>query len=320
MTPGLSAQTQFRTNSLGIRGREFSKHDAFRVLALGCSVTLSEFVDQELLWTSVLERQLRAVLHEPVWAGSVGRSEVPSRDLCTFAQYFLPQISHQLSVVICLIGVNDMALMLSKGSSYDPNYYDTLSPEARIRRCFVRTPQDETGHPLRPVLSRLKHQFLPDKFYAAGDFYLEKRARRRAAPRVIHELPDLGPGLDEFERNLRALAAMIGKLSVQLVLVTQPSIWRDDLSGEEESLLWFGWAEQGNAYYTPHLLAEAMDAYNKRLMRVAKDLELPCVDLAARLPRDTTVLYDDVHFNDNGSRLAAHELLESLVLLVKDRA
>jgi len=55
-----------------------------------------------------------------------------------------------------------------------------------------------------------------------------------------------------------------------------------------------------------------MDAYNNRLLLVCGRERLECFDLAARIPRTVAVFYDDVHFNENGSAMAAREIFEHL--------
>jgi lysophospholipase L1-like esterase len=55
-----------------------------------------------------------------------------------------------------------------------------------------------------------------------------------------------------------------------------------------------------------------MARYNDTLLEVCRARGLDCVDAAHLLPRDTTALYDDVHFNEQGSRLLARALAKSL--------
>jgi len=120
--PGLSLVPRYRTNSLGVRGREFARDDSYRVLAIGCSATISLYVDQDKTWTGLLERCLGERLGQRVWAGCVGRREVNTRDVVTMMRYFVPQHRAALGALIFLVGVNDLALMLSKGAAYDPEF------------------------------------------------------------------------------------------------------------------------------------------------------------------------------------------------------
>jgi hypothetical protein len=48
-----------------------------------------------------------------------------------------------------------------------------------------------------------------------------------------------------------------------------------------------------------------MDGYNAVSRDVCRSVDVECVDAAAALPQDTTVFYDDVHFNVSGSHALA---------------
>lgn len=50
------------------------------------------------------------------------------------------------------------------------------------------------------------------------------------------------------------------------------------------------------------MLADLLETYNKTLRSVCRELGVPCIDLAAKLPKDTSVFYDDCHFNIAGCR------------------
>ena len=41
--------------------------------------------------------------------------------------------------------------------------------------------------------------------------------------------------------------------------------------------------------------------------------KVDCLDLAAVLPKDTTIFYDDCHFNEHGAEVMAKELTRHLL-------
>jgi hypothetical protein len=51
------------------------------------------------------------------------------------------------------------------------------------------------------------------------------------------------------------------------------------------------------------------------LLEVCRERELACIDLAAALPQDETVFYDDAHFNESGARQVANVVVRSLLEL-----
>ncbi len=143
--------------------------------------------------------------------------------------------------------------------------------------------------------------------------------QHRAGAAVVHDsLPDLTEAIGVYRGYLRSIATMARELDVRLILVTQPALWREDLTEVEEAQLWLGGigdfqAEPGHEYFASAALGRAMDAYNATLLGVCAELGVECVDVAAALPRDLDTFYDDVHFTEAGSRLVAEHLAEYLL-------
>jgi len=102
--------------------------------------------------------------------------------------------------------------------------------------------------------------------------------------------------------------------NVRLILITQPTIWRADLTEAEQAWLWFGQGP-GEFFYSIEALARGMSMtiYNDRLLKICHQRQVECVDLANVLPKDTAVFYDDVHFNKTGSVQVAQILTTYLL-------
>ena len=65
-------------------------------------------------------------------------------------------------------------------------------------------------------------------------------------------------------------------------------------------------------YYSPAALAKGLEAYNARLLDICRRRGAECVDLASMLAKDTSVFYDDLHFNESGARKVAAVLASYL--------
>jgi hypothetical protein len=144
------------------------------------------------------------------------------------------------------------------------------------------------------------------------------RARQlRAAAPSLDKLPDLGAALSEYRHNLERLVALGERHGVPLVFVTQPAMWRAELPAGLESLLWSGEKDParpppGPGFYSPAALARGLETFNARLLDVCRARGLTCLDLASLLPPDTTVFYDDMHFNESGARKVAAAMVPFL--------
>lgn len=146
--------------------------------------------------------------------------------------------------------------------------------------------------------------------YDVGLTHKRLRARRQAATHFIDHLPDLTSPLAEYARNLNRIVDLVKKNGSQIVLMTQPVLWRRDLGPAAQNLLWFGGTgnflkERGNPYYSVAVLEQAMNRYNETLIKVCKSRGINYIDLAKKVPRTTENFYDDVHFTEKGARLVA---------------
>ena len=152
----------------------------------------------------------------------------------------------------------------------------------------------------------------------SGLVYELWRENRKNAIRVREQMPDLTEALDEYRKNIGDIADIAKKRDTELILLTQPSIWREDLPARLEELLWMGGIgefqkETGKEYYSVQVLANSMAVYNDALLGICRNRNLHCIDLARSLPRDDSVFYDDVHFNESGAVMVADVLADYII-------
>ena len=148
-----------------------------------------------------------------------------------------------------------------------------------------------------------------------GSVFQVWRRNRQTSPNRRNWFPDLSEALTEYRENLTEIADVAQRHGVRLVFVTQPTIWRSDLPEGMRALLWLGGEgrfqlRSDRPYYTVEVLAEVVEQYNGVLRELSEERGVECVDLAVMVPKDTTVFYDDCHFNENGARVVATVLAE----------
>jgi len=75
-----------------------------------------------------------------------------------------------------------------------------------------------------------------------------------------------------------------------------------------------------NVKYTLDLesLIGISQLYNQRLLELATENNIHFCDLAKEIPPTTDYFYDDVHFNENGSRAVANVLHGCLSTILND--
>jgi lysophospholipase L1-like esterase len=316
--PGVAGPAHYSINAQGIRGEEFSPNQKLRVLAIGGSTTECFYQDQERTWSELLGRRLGRTWPDlNVWVGNLGKSGFNSRHHVVQMRYEVPQLPH-LDTIIFLVGCNDLTMRLIQGDAYDPAHLTTSYGERhQIRRTFWFYPlglgfltdrKDTAWWRLINAGTSAKNSFLVLDDY--GQSIGSLRERRLNAAQVLDRLPDLRPSLDEYARNLNEIIELGKKLPVRMVFMTQPFLWRADLTDAEKALLWSGGTgdlESGErgTYYSVAVLQEGMERYNRKLMEVCAQRGMECIDLAAMIPKDTRHFFDDVHFTDFGSRAVA---------------
>ena len=144
------------------------------------------------------------------------------------------------------------------------------------------------------------------------------RRYRKNAEEISETIPDLNAALEEYRRNLNSIADLAQQRSIRLMLLTQPALWRSDLTQEDRDLLWMGGigsfqTGKGHKYYAVSSLEKIMQQYNDTLLDVCRKRAIDCIDLARTLPKDRTVFYDDVHFNESGARQVAESLFSFII-------
>ena len=72
--------------------------------------------------------------------------------------------------------------------------------------------------------------------------------------------------------------------------------------------------------YPPNILEEIILSFNQSLQKECCEQGVICVDLASMLPKDSSVFYDDCHFNISGCEKVATILCDALIAeLEKDK-
>jgi lysophospholipase L1-like esterase len=320
ITPGISGDSEFRTNSDGLRGDELAPRHTYRILAVGASTTICRLLDQSETWTDLLQQTLnRNTPQKQIWVGNGGVSGLTTNHHVVALQHW-PLRELKIDAVILLIGVNDLAIRLSRDSGWEPTSLDT--PKVKydlLAQNFNGTVVTDPSAPIyeRTAIWRLLRKvkrvtsgYLEDEY---GRSYVTWRQHRQQASEILDRLPDLTSVLNEYARNINRIIDISHEQSVRPIFMTQPTIWKAGLPQNLDSLLWLGGVgdfqrELNRPYYSAAALERGMKAFNDTLLRVCRARHIECLDLSSTLEKDTTVFYDDVHFNESGARKIAETL------------
>lgn len=334
---GITGPARYDVNAAGLRGPDFGPDaDEYRILLVGGSTTECTLLDIDENWGTLIARDLPQTRDgRTTWVGNVGRSGLTGRDHVVTVKYLLRQYP-RIDLVIVLVGVNDLTVALRQGEAYEPPVpvTDPAAERVQIRNAFVISPEG-FHQPLSDVAATTEPWYKKTHLYdlarraratlraravlhQIGGSNLEQwRNHRQSASAIVHELPDLTEPLQEYRHNLLAIVDAARSGGADVMFLTQPSLWRPGIPAEYERLLWLGGTGPfqdvaGQSYYSVAALAEAMDRYNAETLDVCRSEGLRCFDLAAAIPADTTLLYDDVHFTEAGSARVGRSVSEYL--------
>lgn len=316
--PAHSEEAHFSSNSRGLRGPETGPDAEARVLAIGGSTTECLYIDEASAWPLRLSRLL-ATGGRQVWSGSAGLSGLNSGDHVIHAKFLVPRLP-RIDVVVALMGVNDLAVALGAPDTYRAVPADIVDhpSEPLLRRAFQQVPGrlenswDYEAGPLRAtaiyqLLRKIKIGRARQMASAnianddGGLAMLSWRENRQKATELIDALPDMKAPLATYRNNIESFVDALRAQKIRVILITQPTLWRADLSEAEQKLLWMGGKgdfmhTRGLPYFTPRALAEGMQAFNETMLAVCKERGVECVDLAAMIPKNADNFYDDCHF------------------------
>jgi hypothetical protein len=230
---------------------------------------------------------------------------------------------------------------VAQGERYarPPSANDPVARQLMIERAFSSAPGHfadhvlEDGDPRAPVslrrtalwhwlrrtwtsinLSRRGAELVQDP---EGKNLIVWRERRRRSLRSLEQLPDMTTALTEYRSNLIIIVELAKARGQRLVLMTQPTIWRADLPRDAVDRCWLGGTgdflrEQAPAYYSLEALAAGMAQFNDVLRDVARAHEVEVVDLAAKVPKEESLFFDDVHLTEQGERLVGELIAAQL--------
>jgi hypothetical protein len=329
--PELTEQIELRVNADGERGEPLEEYrNPFRILVAGGSSAECYLLDQTDQWPAVLERMLRtpaalrALSVADVYVGSVARSGFDSEDVHRILRRVLDPRKHHM--LLLFVGASNILRWIYVGAPADREV-DAL-PSGEL---FSVDPQRAFSlHPKRTALAFLAYQAFvrvrrPVIRRENGGRYLARLRKLRAnASQMIEEAPDARRTLDRFARGLRASIDVARRAGVRVLVVTQPYLYRPDLSPEAQAREWFGALDDAfkkdvDRYLTPAVVCELMRQVADRTLDVCDEAGVQCVDLFRLLPLDETYFYDGAHFTPRGA-LAVADILAQAILTGEDDA
>ncbi|WP_298419120.1 SGNH/GDSL hydrolase family protein [uncultured Kordia sp.] len=298
---GISGKSTISFDALGARSTSNYAEKKHKIVALGGSTTACFALTQEKTWSNLLEKKLGDLY----WIGNFGRPGNSSNHNVLQFEHLLKKTElEDVKTVLIMQGGNDFLGYLISAEKY------TNQPKLETKKAaFKHLPNHDYPFHKRLTLYKLlksAKQKLSFFFYKGSltDKAIEiKEARQNAT--LVNTLPSLTVGLNHFEKNIQQIIDMAKQRNIEVVFMTQATLWQSGLAPELEKLLLLSGFQNNESFYSTEALSKGMNLFNKRLQNICKKNNVSCIDLATKLPKNTTVFYDDLHFNESGAKLVS---------------
>ncbi len=321
--------TRFTINDFGVRGDAYHDENVLRIMAAGGSTTICALLDDGDAWPHLAQELVNAELGaQALWVGNVGRLGHTTAQHLLQVERLLDQHS-ELDAVLLLVGANDMLIHLSLARGLTQLRLVRSATDRARGGTFSAVPLDPATPWYRPAgivewlarrgwITGSTDPFELPIVDTGGDFFRRQRHYRKTAGSLRNDLPPLDDARRAYATRLNKIADAAKARGASAIFITQPSLWRHDLSPQARERLWMGGppltdAAPGAEYMSVGALARAMAAFNETLLAVCEARRLDCLDAAELLPRNTSIFWDDVHFTRQGARRLAELLAKHLL-------
>jgi len=132
--------------------------------------------------------------------------------------------------------------------------------------------------------------------------------------------PDRYVSLGAFEKNLEKMIRYVKNSKSEIMLVSQPSLYKDKMSNEESRHLYFGRtiANTKTGFMkeecpSPGSFRRAMDLFNKTARKIALKEGALFVDAAGSIEKTIENFRDDIHYTEKGARLLAESVARKII-------
>lgn len=309
LLPGVRNESIFTTSSIHARSREILPNDSIKIIALGGSTTECLYLDQNETWTALLEKKLNLDSFH-FWVGNFGKSGLSI--IHNIEQLnILPINKKYISIVIVLVGNNDLMTFLKhgldhyrEGINYENEFYFNSATYLLLKKT----------NNLISVITKKDMDLIQD---SRGEIYKKWREYRQSAD-LIYNLPfDLSDALLIYKQRIKKLITLCKNANLSLLLVSQPVLYTAQLDDYSSSLVWAGGKgefQKGKAegYFSIESLEKGINQFNRVLIETAMEENVYFLDAASQLPKDTSVFYDDCHFNEAGSEKLAQLIYDKI--------
>jgi hypothetical protein len=299
-------------NRWGFRGEDIERvkpANVYRIFVLGGSTVFCPDVAFEDSHCRILEKKLRSAYPGvKVEVQNAGMDwHTSQHSLMTFLSKFQ---DFDPDLIICLQGINDLCRSFSPPGfawgDVQRDYSHYYGPVATMVNDYFGAAAYHRFLIISEVCSHVAYYWYSDFRYGTGP-----KVTQEVKPVAVTQWQSLAP----FERNMRDLATVIRSKQIELVLVSQPYLYKTNMTEEEERALLFPDYVCRNKDEKPDLasMVRGMDTFNRTSKAIAHNQGVLFIDLEQLVPKTLEYFVDDVHYTVEGNRLIGEILARNVI-------
>lgn len=305
---GLEGQQSIITDSKGFRVTKEIDYknkavNKYRIFAIGASTTEQIYTDQFRTWTNLLQEKLSDKYphrdFEVINTGASGLRAV--NHLATLEKI----INYHPDMVIFLMGINDW-------NHHIISHFDNEKPETSyqkfvsiVNKSSFETSWNKIYLPIRnKIRSRVfgihckKELEMKNSPYKFGTLF--KNDQREFKPDDV---------MESYKEQISQMNKICDDYQIKCVFLTQPNGYKKSASAKYKEYFWM---TPSSYTLTLDNLQYISKLYNDYMKNFAmKNNKIMC-DLDAKIPASLDYMYDDCHFNINGTKKVSEVLFNCI--------
>lgn len=299
-----------RTDSQGFIQPGFIHQQAdVSIFFIGGSTTECLYMDEEARFPYLAGRLLEGETGQKINSLNCGRSgnnSIHSNNIL-----YNKLAPYHPDIVVMSHAINDLATLAHYRSYWHPDSYNnsrSATVKLKLKDIHQFEPQQQPA--------RLLFNIAPYAYMG-----ISTKLNPPPLPEEFEELPYGAALLDssylaDFKNNLEIFISICRDIDAQPVLMTQANNFKLGIAWvEKDSVLTRRYTNPNdpeffNRFNTMYQL------FNQTTREVAREKNVPLIDLDSLIPAGHQYIYDEVHYNSKGSELAARHIYQQLLRII----
>ena len=308
INPKLDPAITVTRNSLGFRGPDtthgFSK--TLSIITVGGSTTECHFLNDDKTWPFLLGKYLQQD-SVGVWINNAGLDGHSTFGHQVLLNDYLKHLKPK--VIIFLTGVNDI-------ENDGPSYFDKLTTKhaypdllhflynnSEVINAIVNLSRSRQARKFNNTTQEMK---IPG---ALGELNMSNTE-------MNVKLSRQNKYLDAYESRIAALIDTCKQNNILPVFITQPVLYGNGIDSVTGVNLSTAKVEEG---MNGELLSALIGLYNDRIIKACSKRSVPCIDVAAVMPKNSLYYYDQTHYTNEGAAMLARLIAEEMKIIIAGR-